>query len=355
MNNNCNNCNKEKNTKNNSCNTNCVIQQCGKLDVFNWLASFIRPNHKACDFVEIKFKNDRKAFYKKNNLNCNLKLGDWVIVSSGNGYDIGMITLIGELVRIQMRNKNKIDNSNSEKQLIYRIASKHDLYQLKKYRDKEPDIVAESKKIIKKLNIAMKLSDVEYQGDGTKIIFYYTAQSRIDFRKLIKILAIKFNTIIEMRQIGYRQEASKIGGIGSCGRELCCSSWLTNFKSVNISSARYQQLSISIEKLTGQCGKLKCCLNYELDSYLDTIKDFPDYQSKLYTEKGIAKCIKIDVFRKIMWFAYIKNSITWYPLTVEEVKKIILYNQQGKIVKSLEDLSNKTEFNKLTITHKYNF
>lgn len=330
--NNCNNCNKEKNSK--SCNDNCVIQQCGKLDVFDWLSNFVSPNDKEYDFVEIKFKNDRKDFYKKNNFNINT--GDWVIVEALSGYDIGLITLKGELVRIQMRNKKKYKSKNNIK-YIYKLASKKDLFNLKKYREKEPYILEESKKIISKLNISMKLSDVEYQGDGEKITFYYTAQKRIDFRELIKILSNKFFSKIEMRQIGYRQEAAKIGGIGSCGRELCCSTWLTEFKSVNTSSARYQQLSISTQKLTGQCGKLKCCLNYELDSYLDAIKYFPDSNSKLYTEKGIAQCTKIDVFRKIMWFAYTKDSINWYPLNIDDVKKIISYNRQGKTVKTLED------------------
>lgn len=332
MNNNCNNCNKEKNSK--SCNDNCVIQQCGKLDVFDWLSNLVSPNDKEYDFVEIKFKNDRKDFYKKNNFNINS--GDWVIVEALSGYDIGVITLKGELVRIQMRNKKKYKSKNNIKS-VYRLASKKDLFNLKNYRAKEPHILEESKKIINKLNISMKLSDVEYQGDGGKITFYYTAQERIDFRELIKILANKFFSKIEMRQIGYRQEAAKIGGIGSCGRELCCSTWLTDFKSVNTSSARYQQLSISTQKLTGQCGKLKCCLNYELDSYLDAIKYFPDSNSKLYTEKGIAKCTKIDVFRKIMWFAYTKDSINWYPLNIDDVKKIISHNRQGKTIKTLED------------------
>lgn len=350
MNNHCNNCNKEKNTISNNCNTNCLIQKCGKLDVFDSLANFISPNSNECDFVEIKFKNDRKDFYKKNKLN--LKLGDWVIVAAVHGYDIGMITLTGELVRIQMRNKKKFYNSENNLQIIYSIASKNDLYKLKNYREQEPYILEESKKIIKKLNLSMKLSDVEYQGDGEQITFYYTAQSRVDFRTLIKRLTIKFSKRIEMRQIGYRQEAAKIGGIGSCGRELCCSSWLTNLKSVNITSAKYQQLSISTQKLTGQCGKLKCCLNYELDSYLETIKDFPDSNSKLYTEKGIAQCTKTDVFRKIMWFAYIKNSINWYALNVDEVKKTLYDNKQGKIVKSLEDLCNNTQLNKFNINNR---
>lgn len=349
MNNNCNNCNKEKN---NNCSNNCLIQECGKLEIFDWLSDFISPNNNEYDFVEVKFKNDRKDFYKKNNFN--IKSGDWVIVEALNGYDIGIITLKGELVRIQMRNKKNIYNSKNNIKLISRIASEKDLSQLKIYREKEPYILEESKKIIKKLNLSMKLSDVEYQGDGGKITFYYTAQDRIDFRELIKILYKKFFSKIEMRQIGYRQEASKIGGIGSCGRELCCSTWLTNFKSVNINSARYQQLSINIEKLTGQCGKLKCCLNYELDSYLDAIKYFPDYNSKLYTAKGIAKCIKIDIFRKIMWFSYNKDSINSYPLTIDQVKKIIYNNKKGKIINSLDDFCNQNKVHKMN-NNKYNF
>lgn len=221
---------------------------------------------------------------------------------------------------------------------IYRLANQKDIEIWQEARKKEESVKIESRKISHRLGLEMKITDVEYQGDASKVTFYYTADSRVDFRMLIKELAGTFRTKIDMKQIGFRQEAAKVGGIGSCGRELCCSTWLTDFRSVNTNVARYQQLSINPQKLAGQCGKLKCCLNYELDSYLDALSDFPSSSTTLETEKGKAFCIKIDVFKKKMWFAYVDSSMAWYDFDVALVKKLISQNKKGERTLPLEEL-----------------
>ncbi|XOD67479.1 MAG: stage 0 sporulation family protein [Flavobacteriales bacterium Tduv] len=339
----CSDCGKED-TKKEGCRHrgNCSREQCGKLDVFDWLANIRPPRGMEYDFIEVRFKNDRKDFYK-NSKNFPLQAGDWVTVEAFPGHDIGMVTLTGELVRVQMRNKKALSQAKGMKN-VYRKASEKDLDKWKVFKDKEAYTIVQTKQIIKDLMVPMKLCDIEYQGDGGKAIFYYTAEDRVDFRQLIKVLAQKFRVRIEMRQIGYRQEAAKIGGIGSCGRELCCTTWLTDFRSVNTAAARYQQLSINTQKLAGQCGKLKCCLNYELDTYLEAIRNFPDSNSKLNTENGIAQCTKIDVFRRTMWFAYTKDSPTWYKMSVDEVLKIIQNNLQGKKAPPLEKFPIRDQF-----------
>ncbi|WP_185851367.1 PSP1 domain-containing protein [Blattabacterium cuenoti] len=311
-----------------------------KFDVMDWLSNiqspfgFLDHNH---NLVEVQFKNDRKEFfYKKQNLL--LRKGDFVTVESKfGGYDVGVVTITGELVKLQIRNKNI--SLNSLKKKIYRKSTDKEIDIWNFYKKKELKSLFQARKIAKNLNLSMKICDVEYQGDGKKVTFYYTAENRIDFRKLIKKFASTFRIRIEMRQIGYRQEAAKIGEIGSCGRELCCSTWLKTFKSVNTNSARYQQLSINMEKLTGQCNKLKCCLNYELDVYLSEIKDFPDINEKIYTEKGIAQCMKIDVFKKKMWYSYIKNPNTWFKIEKKKIKDILKKNKNNQIAPSLEKLS----------------
>ena len=222
---------------------------------------------------------------------------------------------------------------------IYRLANQRDIDEWAEYRAKEEAIKKEARKLAQFHKLAMKITDVEYQGDGGKVTFYYIADGRVDFRQLIKDYAITFKTKIDMKQIGFRQEAAKVGGIGPCGRELCCSTWLTDFRSVNTNVARYQQLSINPQKLAGQCGKLKCCLNFELDSYLDALSFFPPTNSTLDTEKGKAFCIKIDVFKKKMWFAYVENSMTWYDLDINKVKKELSNNKKGLKSPSLEELS----------------
>lgn len=266
-----------------------------------------------------------------------MNIGSVVTVESSPGHDVGVVSLTGELVRIQMKKKKFSEESPLK---IYRLANQKDIEVWQESRKKEETVKVEARKIASNLRLEMKITDVEFQGDGAKATFYYTADNRVDFRQLIKDFAGAFRTRIDMKQIGFRQEAAKVGGIGSCGRELCCSTWLTDFRSVNTNAARYQQLSINPQKLAGQCGKLKCCLNYELDSYLDTLKDFPSSSTNLDTEKGKAFCIKIDVFKRKMWFAYADSSVTWYDLDVNEVKKMISLNKKGEKAQPLEDLKS---------------
>jgi len=313
------------------------VNTCGnsyKLSVFDWLSNVQNPTSNRCDFVEVRFKNDRKSFYKNVN-NIPLHIGSVVTVESSPGHDIGVVSLTGELVKIQMK-KKKFSEESALK--IYRQSNQKDIEVWQEVRKKEDGVKIEARKIAQRLGLEMKVTDVEYQGDASKVTFYYTAENRIDFRQLIKDYAGAFRTKIDMKQIGFRQEAAKVGGIGSCGRELCCSTWLTDFRSVNTNVARYQQLSINPQKLAGQCGKLKCCLNYELDSYLDALSNFPSSSTMLDTEKGRAFCIKIDVFKKKMWFAYVDSSMAWYDFDIDLVKKLISKNKRGEKTLPLEDL-----------------
>lgn len=317
------------------------VNTCGnsyKLSVFDWLSNINNPAASKTDFVEVRFKNDRKAFYK-NIHHLPLHIGSVVTVESNPGHDVGVVSLTGELVKIQMKKKNSSEENPLK---IYRLANQKDIEIWQNAREKENNVKIEARKIAYGLNLQMKITDVEFQGDGGKVTIYYTADSRVDFRQLIKEYASAFRTKIDMKQIGFRQEAAKVGGIGSCGRELCCSTWLTDFRSVNTNAARYQQLSINPQKLAGQCGKLKCCLNYELDSYLDALSDFPSTSTVLDTEKGRAFCIKIDVFKKKMWFAYYDNSIAWYDIEIQTVKELIKQNKNGEKCQPLEDLIVKT-------------
>lgn len=313
------------------------VNTCGnsyKLSVFDWLSNINNPASNRCDYVEVRFKNDRKLFYKNVN-NVPLHIGSVVTVESSPGHDVGVVSLTGELVKIQMKKKRASEESALK---IYRLANQKDIEVWQEVRKKEDSVKIEARKIAHRLGLEMKVTDVEYQGDASKVTFYYTADNRIDFRQLIKDYASTFRTKIDMKQIGFRQEAAKVGGIGSCGRELCCSTWLTDFRSVNTNVARYQQLSINPQKLAGQCGKLKCCLNYELDSYLDALSNFPSSSTVLDTEKGRAFCIKIDVFKKKMWFAYVDSSMAWYDFDIDLVKKLIAQNKKGERTLPLEDL-----------------
>jgi cell fate regulator YaaT (PSP1 superfamily) len=291
------------------------------------------------DCVEVRFKNGRKEFYR-NTEKLTLSIGDIVATEASPGHDIGIVTLTGELVKVQMKKKNVKDNSEIGK--IYRKASQKDIDIWSSARDKEEPMKVIAREIAIKLKLEMKISDIEFQGDGSKATFYYTANDRVDFRQLIKEFAKEFSARIEMKQVGFRQEASRLGGIGSCGRELCCSTWLTDFRSVNTSAARYQQLSLNPQKLAGQCGKLKCCLNYELDTYLDALKGLPDMETKVYTEKGDAICQKIDIFKGLMWFAYTNNMAHWHVINAEQIKEIMALNKQKQRVSSLEDYAVET-------------
>jgi cell fate regulator YaaT (PSP1 superfamily) len=314
----------------------CGTDSCNKLTVFDWLGNMNLPSGDTpFDCVEVRFKNGRKEFYR-NTEKLTLSIGDIVATEASPGHDIGIVTLTGELVKIQMKKKG-VNHNSAEIAKVYRKASQKDIDIWSTSRDKEEPMKVRAREIAIALKLEMKLSDIEFQGDGSKAIFYYTANDRVDFRQLIKDFAKEFSTRIEMKQVGLRQEASRLGGIGSCGRELCCSTWLTDFRSVNTSAARYQQLSLNPQKLAGQCGKLKCCLNYELDTYLDALKGFPDFETKLYTEKGDAVCQKQDIFKGLMWFAYTDNFANWHVLKIDQVKEIIASNKEKKRVSSLED------------------
>ena len=319
----------------------CDSDGCNKLTVFDWLSNMSIPdNMEPFMGVEVRFKNGRKHFYL-NSEKISLSIGDVVATEAATGHDIGLVTLTGELVRVQM--KKKKENPNPEElPKIYRKATQKDIDIWQKARDRESDVQKKSREIAIRLGLQMKISDVEFQGDSSKVVFYYTAEERVDFRELIKEFARTFSTRIEMKQVGFRQEAARLGGIGSCGRELCCSTWLTDFRSVNTSAARYQQLSLNPQKLAGQCGKLKCCLNYELDTYLDALDGFPKSDVKLATEKGMAVCQKTDIFKGLLWYAYEKEGMNWHQLSLDKVKEIIAINKKGNKVASLEEFIEDT-------------
>jgi len=314
----------------------CGTDGCNKLTVFDWLANMSLPDgQEPFDFVEVRFKNGRKEFFK-NVDNLQINIGEVLAVQAASGHDIGIVSLTGELVRIQMK-KKKVPYNTDEFLKIYRKANQKDVEIWQEVKDREEAMKVRSRQIAIRLNLHMKISDIEFQGDGSKATFYYTAEERVDFRQLIKEFAQEFRTRIEMRQIGFRQEAARLGGIGSCGRELCCSTWLTDFRSVTTSAARYQQLSLNPQKLAGQCGKLKCCLNYELDAYLDALKDFPKTEQKLKTEKGTAVCQKIDIFQGHLWYAYEGEWMNWHKLTTTQANEILESNKKNEPVASLEE------------------
>ncbi|MEM6718349.1 MAG: regulatory iron-sulfur-containing complex subunit RicT [Bacteroidota bacterium] len=334
----CNSCSTGKDGQPRGCKNNgtCGTDSCNKLTVFNWLSNMSLPsNQKPFDCVEVRFKNSRKHFFR-NTDNLSLSIGDIVATEASPGHDVGIVTLTGELVRVQMR-KKKIDPANEDIKKIYRKASQKDIDVWSRARNREESIKKRSRELAIALGLQMKISDVEFQGDGSKATFYYTADDRVDFRQLIKDMAKAFSIRIEMRQIGFRQEAARLGGIGSCGRELCCSTWLTDFRSVNTAAARYQQLSLNPQKLAGQCGKLKCCLNFELDAYLEALQQFPKNDVKLYTEKGTAVCQKTDIFKGYIWYAYEGEWMNWHKLTTEQANEIIALNHKKEKVISLEE------------------
>lgn len=313
----------------------CGTDGCNKLTVFDWLSNMETVNEKGrSTLIEVRFKNGRKEYYD-NSENLPISVGDLVAVKAEKGYDIGFVTLKGGLIAVQLK-KKKITKKSSEFLQVIRKATQKDIDIWTKARGREEDLKKKSRELAISLNLKMKISDVEFQGDDSKAIFYYTAPGRVDFRQLIRDMARQFNTRIEMKQIGLREEASRLGGIGSCGRELCCSTWLTDFRSVTTSAARYQQLSLNPQKLAGQCGKLKCCLNYELDFYQEALKDFPKSNSKILTEKGIAYCQKIDIFKGLLWFVYKNDSVDWHQLSVDNVKEIFKINAKGEKIESLE-------------------
>ncbi len=338
----CTSCSTKKDGVPNGCksNGNCGTGgSCGsgsKLAVFDWLSNMTLPSGEApFNIYEVRFKNGRKHFFK-NTENLTLSMGDVVAVESSPGHDVGTISLGGELVKVQLKKKN-IKEDSEEILKIYRKASQKDIDIWQSYREKELETQRRGREIISRLNLKMKLSDVEYQGDGNKATFYYTADERVDFRQLIRDLASAFSIRVEMKQVGLRQEAARLGGVGSCGRELCCSTWLTDFRKVNTAAARYQQLSLNPLKLAGQCGKLKCCLNFELDTYLDALKAFPKQDKILKTENGDAVFVKMDIFKKMLWYTYKDNSFKWFRLSLDQVLEIIELNKNNEEAAPLED------------------
>lgn len=296
--------------------------------MFDWLANIPLSDSLApFDIIEVSFNNgSRKDFYR--NVTRQLfEKGEMVTVEGVSGFDVGMVSLTGELVKLQMKKRRAEDTPEVKK--VLRRSSTEDMHRMEENKRREREALVRSRALARSLGLEMKLTEVEMQADGRKATFFYTADDRVDFRELIKIFAAEFKVKVEMRQIGARQEAGKVGGIGSCGRELCCSTWLTDFKSVNTTAARYQNLSINQAKLSGQCGRLKCCLNYELDTYLDALKDFPEDADTIETASGTASLQKRDIFKNLMWYSY-SNSNKLYPLTIQRVKEIRQMNRQGQ-------------------------
>jgi cell fate regulator YaaT (PSP1 superfamily) len=323
--------------KPNGCKSNggCSTGGCNRMNTYDWLVNL--PIHNvddACRVIEVSFnKGSRKDFVRNSSLQY-FEKGDLITIEGVSGFDIGEVSLTGEMVRLQMKKKG-VDEFNPEMKRVLRPASDRDLDIWKQNKAREKEAVIRSRAIARQLNLNMKISQVEFQADGKKATFFYIADDRVDFRELIKIYASEFRVKVEMRQIGSRQEAGKVGGIGSCGRELCCATWLTDFKSVNTTAARYQNLSINQTKLSGQCGRLKCCLNYELDTYLDALQGFPENADMLQITRGTATLIKKDIFKNLMWYV-LPDSNKHYPLTIERVKKIRSLNQQNILPDELE-------------------
>lgn len=337
----CSNCSNNSGGVPNGCksNGNCGDGGCERMSVFDWLADIQVPNGRSVfDVVEVSFKNGRKGFYR-NEKGYQIFKGDTVVVETSPGHDVGIVTLTGELVKHQMKRKN-VKSAPHELRKVYRKATETDIERWKTARSREYDTMHEARELIVKLNLDMKLGDVEYQGDGNKATFYYTADQRVDFRELIKLMADQFKIKIEMRQIGARQEAGRLGGVGACGRELCCSTWLTDFRSVSTSAARYQQLSLNPQKLAGQCGKLKCCLNYELDQYAEALKSFPDTKKTIQTANGPAIHIKTDVFKRKLWYL-VKGDRTSsiICLTADRVFELLELQKSGNKIGDLNEFA----------------
>ncbi|AFK03661.1 PSP1 domain protein [Emticicia oligotrophica DSM 17448] len=313
----------------------CSTGGCNKMNAFDWLSNMDVPRSMRYDVVEVKFKGGRKEYFRNSN-NLDLYTGDFVVCEMASGYHIGTVSLQGELVRLQMIKKGIKDNEELRK--ILRVGTERDLEKHQQSIARDIPTMYRVREIAKELKLQMKMSDVEFQSDNTKATFYYSADDRVDFREMIKILASEFKIRVEMKQISLRQEAARVGGVGSCGRELCCSTWLTDFRAIPTSAARYQNLSLNPAKLSGQCGRLKCCLNYELETYLDALSDIPTVDKPLKTEKGIAVLQKTDIFRRIMWFSY-NNDINWHSLPIHQVVEIMKMNENGILPNSLEDLN----------------
>jgi cell fate regulator YaaT (PSP1 superfamily) len=320
----------------------CSTGSCNRMNVHDWLSNlpFSDPAG-SCKIVEITFNNgSRKDFYRNTTVHV-FEKGDLVAVEGVSGFDVGTINLTGEIVRLQMKKRNA-DETDPDIKKVLRRATDKDIEIWQQNKDREKEALIRARAIARQIGLEMKLTEVEIQADGRKATFFYIADDRVDFRELIKVYAKEFRVKVEMRQIGARQEAAKVGGIGSCGRELCCATWLTDFKSVNTTAARYQNLSINQSKLSGQCGRLKCCLNYELDIYLDALQHFPDNADTLQVAKGTAILIKKDIFKNLMWYT-LPDSTKQYPLTIDRVRKIKQMNEQGHVPDELEAVDVTTQ------------
>ncbi len=326
----CTGCSTATGGKPNGCKSNggCSSGGCNRMNTYDWLRNLpIADMDSSCKVIEVSFnQGTRKDFFRNTALQPYDK-GDLIAVEGVSGFDVGEVSLTGEIVRLQMK-KRGVKEDNPEMKKVLRLATDRDIELRNQNKAREPEAVIRSRAIARQLKLDMKISQVEMQADGRKATFFYIADGRVDFRELIKVYASEFKVKVEMRQIGARQEAGKVGGIGSCGRELCCSTWLTDFKSVNTAAARYQNLSINQTKLSGQCGRLKCCLNYELDTYLDALQHFPDNCDVLQVAKGNAFLIKKDIFKNLMWYT-LPDSNKQYPLSLDRVIKIKSLNQQG--------------------------
>lgn len=318
----------------------CSTGGCNKMNSFDWLSNMESPKSSRFGVIEVKFKGGRKEYFK-NKSNLDLYTGDFVVCEMPTGFHIGSVSLQGELVRLQMIKKGI--KESDELAVIHRLATEKDLEKHSQAINRDLPTMYRTREICKELKLNLKLSEVEFQSDNSKATFFYSADDRVDFRELIKMLAGEFKVRIEMRQISLRQEAGRLGGIGSCGRELCCSTWLSDFKTIPTAAARYQNLSLNPAKLSGQCGRLKCCLNYELETYIDAIRDIPVVDRSLKTEKGDATLQKTDIFRRIMWFSY-PNETNWYPINCAQVAEIQKMNAAGKKPVGLENLVEISEF-----------
>lgn len=317
------------------------MQRNAKLSVYDWMSKIRSPFvENSFDCVEVRFKNSRKDFFRLPE-GLEITEGDVVAVEGSPGHDIGIVTLIGELCKVQMK-KNKADYNSEGVKKLYRRAKASDIEKWLMAIEREDKTLFKTRSIINDLSLDMKINDIEFQGDNTKAIFYYTADERVDFRQLIRLLADEFRVRIEMKQIGARQEASRLGGIGTCGRELCCSSWLNTFNSVSTQVARVQQIFPNPQKLAGQCGKLKCCLNFEYDVYLDELKTFPEIGVPIFTKKGRANYVKTDVFRRLMWYVY-EDSSEFIMLSADKVKELIAMNKARKPIDDINQYKIKVE------------
>lgn len=333
----CTGCSTATGSKPNGCKSNggCSSGGCNRMNAYDWLHNLpVADMDSVCKVIEVSFSQGTRKDFFRNPMLQPFEKGDLIAVEGISGFDVGEVSLTGEIVRLQMK-KRGVKEDNPEMKRVLRRATDRDIDIWKQNKAREPEAVIRSRAIAKQLKLDMKISQVEMQADGRKATFFYIADGRVDFRELIKVYASEFKVKVEMRQIGARQEAGKVGGIGSCGRELCCSTWLTEFKSVNTAAARYQNLSINQTKLSGQCGRLKCCLNYELDTYLDALQHFPDNCDVIQVAKGNAFLIKKDIFKNLMWYT-LPDSNKQYPLTIERVKKIKSQNQQGITPDELE-------------------